>query len=219
MVFVCGRILRGKQMAFNCEGGECHDLLSFLILKIGGKLKMKKNLVKEMVLSSLFITIGIVLPMLFHSIGLGSTFLPMHIPVLIAAFTLRLPYAVAVGMITPLLSSLITGMPPIFPVMPYMIFELAAYAAVGYFLGRKMEMNIYLSLVGSMIAGRLVAGVAVWGLAMFCGANFPSPIIFVVSAVTTGVPGIIIQLLFIPPIVVLFKKKNILRNEVYSVGQ
>ncbi|GAU78872.1 ECF transporter S component [Fusibacter sp. 3D3] len=178
---------------------------------------MKKNFIQEMVLASMFIAIGLILPMIFHSFGLGSTFLPMHIPVLVAGFTLGLPYAVAVGMLTPLLSSLLTGMPPLFPVMPYMVFELGAYAAVGYYLGQKLNRNTYLALIGSMIAGRLVAGVAVWILVLFFGAKFPSPLVFVISAVTAGIPGIIIQLLFIPPIILLLKKANLIKNEVCHV--
>jgi len=178
---------------------------------------MKTNSVREMVLAGLFIAMGVVLPAMFHFVGLGSTFLPMHIPVLIAAFILGLPYAVAVGMITPFLSSLITGMPPIFPVMPYMVFELGAYAAMVNFLSSKMKLNIFVSLIGSMIAGRLVAGVSVWVLVMFFGAKFPSPFIFIISAVTTGLPGIIIQLVLIPPVILLCKRANIIRNEVCTV--
>jgi len=178
---------------------------------------MKKNKVQEMVLASLFIAIGIVLPMIFHSFGLGSTFLPMHIPVLIAGFTLGLPYAVAVGMFTPLLSSLLTGMPPIFPVMPYMIFELGTYAAMGYYLGQKLKLNTYLALVGSMISGRIVAGAAVWILVQFFSAKLPSPGVFIVSAVTAGIPGIVIQLLFVPPAILLLKKSNVIRKEVREV--
>lgn len=180
---------------------------------------MKTNSVREMVLAGLFIAIGVVLPAMFHFVGLGSTFLPMHIPVLIAAFILGLPYAVAVGMITPLLSSLITGMPPIFPVMPYMVFELGAYAAVCNVLSRRLKLNTYLSLILSMVAGRLVAGVAVWVLVTFFGAKFPSPVVFIISAVTTGLPGMMVQLLFIPPVILLCKRANIIRNEVCSIEQ
>ncbi|MBF4692071.1 ECF transporter S component [Fusibacter ferrireducens] len=178
---------------------------------------MKRNYIQEMVLASMFIAIGIALPMIFHSFGLGSTFLPMHIPVLIAAFTLGFPYAVAVGMLTPLLSSLITGMPPLFPVMPYMIFELGAYAAMGYYLGQKLKLNMYLALIGCMITGRLVAGAAVWVLVLFFGAKFQGPVVFIISAVTTGLPGIIIQLLFIPPVILLLKKANVIKSEVCHV--
>lgn len=180
---------------------------------------MKTISVREMVLAGLFVAIGVVLPAMFHFVGLGSTFLPMHIPVLIAAFILGFPYALAVGMITPFLSSLITGMPPAFPVMPYMVFELGAYAAVASFLSRKMKLNVYGSLLGSMVAGRLVAGVAVWVLVMFFGAKFPSPFVFIISAITTGLPGIIVQLVLIPPVIMLCKRVNIIRSEGCSIEQ
>lgn len=93
--------------------------------------------------------------MIFHAFGLGSTFLPMHIPVLLAGFVISIPFAITVGALTPFLSSVFTGMPPLFPVMPYMVFELAAYGAVASILYRKLKVNVYISLIGSMIAGRI----------------------------------------------------------------
>ena len=177
------------------------------------------NSVREMVISSLCITMGLILPVIFHSFGLGSTFLPMHIPVLLSGFILPMPYAVAVGAITPLLSSIITGMPPMFPIMPYMVFELAAYAAVASILSRKMRLNPYPSLVGSMIVGRIVAGVVVWVLIELFGAKLPNPFVFIGSAITTGIPGMIIQLVAIPPMVVILKKTNIIGNEVLKIEQ
>ncbi|MDK2811559.1 MAG: hypothetical protein PWR27_2268, partial [Petroclostridium sp.] len=128
---------------------------------------MQNKSVKEMVLSGLFIAMGLLLPMIFHAFGMGSTFLPMHIPVLLAGFVVSMPYAIAVGVVTPILSSLLTGMPPMFPVLPYMVFELAAYGAVASLLYRRLKLNVYISLVGSMIVGRIVSGIAVWVLATF----------------------------------------------------
>lgn len=178
---------------------------------------MKNNSIREIVLSGFFITLGLVIPTVFHFFGLGKNFLPMHIPVLLAGFILSLPYAVAVGIITPVLSSAITAMPPMFPVLPYMVFELAVYAAVSNVLSKKMKLNTYLSLIISMIAGRVAAGIAVWAMIVFFGAKLPSPAIFAVSAVTTGIPGIIIQIAFIPPMIVLLKKANIIRNEGFAI--
>lgn len=154
---------------------------------------------------------------MFHFFGLGKNFLPMHIPVLLAGFILSLPYAIAIGVITPLLSSIITGMPPIFPVLPYMVFELAVYAVVANVLSKKMKLNTYLSLIMSMVAGRIVAGIVVWGMIVIFGAKLPSPTVFIISAVTAGIPGIIIQLAFIPPMIILSKKTNIIRNEVLEI--
>jgi len=175
---------------------------------------MKKKSVMETVLSGLFIAIGLVLPIIFHAFGAGSTFLPMHIPVLIAGFALSLPFAVAVGAITPILSSLLTGMPPVFPVLPFMVVELAAYAAVTSLLYKKFKLNVYITLVCSMIAGRIAASIVVWILATFFMAELPNPVIFVTGAITQGIPGIIVQIVFIPGIVFVLYKSNFIRREV-----
>lgn len=168
---------------------------------------MRNHSVKELIMSGLFIALGIVLPIIFHMIGAGTVFLPMHIPVLLSGFFVGVPFAIAVGILTPLLSSLLTGMPPMFPVLPFMMFELGTYGAITSLLYRKLTWNmylrVYLSLIGSMIAGRISAAMAVWGLATFFAAKLPGPIVFITSAIVTGVPGIIIQLAIIPIIVVV----------------
>ncbi|MBS4539407.1 ECF transporter S component [Clostridium sp. D2Q-11] len=168
---------------------------------------MKNQMTKKLILSSVFIALGLVLPIVFHTIGGGgSMFLPMHIPVLIGGFFLNIPFAVAVGVLTPLLSSLLTGMPPIFPVLPFMAVELATYGAIISLLSKKYNMNIYVSLITSMLFGRIMAGMMVWILATFFMAELPSPIIFIQGAVIKGIPGIMIQLIFIPVIIISIKK-------------
>lgn len=173
-----------------------------------------RNHIREITASGLFTAIGVLLPVIFHALGLGSAFLPMHIPALMAGFVLSVPYAAAVGAATPLLSSLMTGMPPAFPVMPYMVFELAAYASVVSALRRKFKLNPYLSLIVSMAAGRAVSGIAVWILTVVFGAQLPGPLVFVSGAVVTGLPGIILQLVVIPPLIMILNKKNMIGNEV-----
>ncbi|MCX7842167.1 MAG: ECF transporter S component [Clostridia bacterium] len=174
---------------------------------------MQNKSVRETVLSGLFIALGLVLPTFFHMFGAGSTFLPMHIPILIAGFVLSLPYAVAVGVLTPILSSVFTGMPPMFPVLPFMVFELAMYAAVSSIMYRKFKINIYISLISSMVIGRIVSALVVWVLATFFMAKLPSPFIFITGAVTQGVPGIIIQLVFIPAIIIVLAKNKLIQSE------
>lgn len=174
---------------------------------------MQNKSVRETVLSGLFIALGLILPMVFHAFGAGSTFLPMHIPVLIAGFVVSLPFALAVGVITPILSSLFTGMPPIFPVLPFMVFELATYGAVASLLYRKLKLNVYVSLICSMIVGRIVSSVVVWVLATFFMAKLPNPIVFITGGITQGIPGIIIQIVFIPGIVLALQKSNLIKRE------
>lgn len=178
---------------------------------------MKNQLTKQLVLSGLFIALGIILPMVFHVFGGGVIFLPMHIPVIIAGFFLSVPYALIVGVLTPLLSSLLTGMPPVFPVLPLMMFELATYGVIASFFYRKCNMNVYVSLIVSMVCGRIMAGVVVWVLATFFMAKLPGPIIFITGTVVKSIPGIIIQLIFIPAVVKILSKNQIV-NQAQNVA-
>jgi predicted membrane protein len=173
---------------------------------------MQTKIVREISLASLFIALGLVLPLAFHAFGPGTTFLPMHIPVLIAGFVLSLPYAIGVAIITPILSSFLTGMPVLFPVLPFMIFELLAYAVVVNLLYRKFKLNVYVALVISMVAGRIASTLVVWVLVSFFMAKLPAPTVFIVTAVTAGIPGIIIQLVFIPTLILILQKTNLIKR-------
>lgn len=163
---------------------------------------------RKIVLSGLFIGIGLLLPMIFHQFNMGGpAFLPMHIPVLIGAMFLGPIEGLAIGMITPILSSVLTGMPVLFPMLPIMIFELGFYGLTSGLLSKSLKVNTYVSLISSMVVGRIVAGVVVFVLIKFFGFKGASPFIFVKGAILTGMPGILIQLVAVPPIV------NILRRQ------
>lgn len=170
----------------------------------------KKTPTRQLVLTGLFIAIGLILPMVFHAVGAGSTiFLPMHIPVLIAGFYLNPPYALAVGVMTPVLSSLLTGMPPLFPTLPFMMFELATYGMIVSLLYIKYHKQIVTCLIAAMISGRIVAGFVVWILTTCFVVQLPNSVVFIKGAVVTGMPGIVIQLIFIPMVVMGINKYKI----------
>jgi len=171
---------------------------------------MQKNTIRQITLAGLFIAIGLILPMAFHVLGPGTTFLPMHIPVLMAGFSLGLPMALLVGILTPILSSLLTGMPLIFPVLPFMILELGTYALGTSFLYRTKKWNVYVSLLVTMVLGRIAAMGAVWVLVNYTTAKLPNPWVFITGAITAGIPGIFIQLILIPPIVIMLRKRNLI---------
>ncbi len=80
-----------------------------------------------------------------------------------------------------------------------------------------MKWNVYLTLVLSMAAGRIAAGAVVWLMVAVFNAKLPNPFVFVSAAVVSGIP-VIIQLIAIPPLVILLKKINIIRNEVCKIG-
>jgi hypothetical protein len=87
-----------------------------------------------------------------------------------------------------------------------MVFELATYGAVTSLLYQKIKLNVYISLIGSMIAGRIVSGIAVWVLAVFFLAKLPGPIVFLTGSVVKSIPGIIIQLVFIPVLIMVLNR-------------
>lgn len=161
---------------------------------------------KKIVLSGIFVAFGIILPMIFHTVNMaGPIFLPMHIPVLIVGFLLGPFYGGLVGVLTPILSGLMTGMPPLVPVMPIMAFELCAYGVITGFLFNKTN-TIYISLIGAMIGGRLFAMVGAY-LVSITIAPQVSPFIFVFGNLAQAIPGMLIQLIFIP-ILVKFMSRN-----------
>lgn len=162
---------------------------------------------KKIVLCGLFIAFGVLLPMIFHQFNMGGPgFLPMHIPVLITGLFLGPAAGLLVGLVTPILSSLLTGMPVFFPMLPIMIFELGTYGLISGYVSEKLRSNTYISMITAMISGRLVAGIVVFVLVTFFGFKGAGPVLFIKGAIITGLPGILIQLAFIPPIAKLLRK-------------
>ncbi|MEN6564685.1 MAG: ECF transporter S component [Veillonellales bacterium] len=160
----------------------------------------------KIVYGGFFIALGVVLPIGFHVLQLGgSIFLPMHLPVLLAGFILGCRYGMLVGVLTPLLSHLLTGMPPLSPpVLPVMLPELACYgftAGILYHNGR----NMYIALIGAMLAGRTAAGAAVYLATLFLGFHVPVWA-YLSGGILQGIPGIVVQLFLIPILVKAWEK-------------
>ena len=171
----------------------------------------KQNDLVKLALASMFLALAFVMPFLTGQIPqIGSKLCPMHIPVILCGYICGAPWGLVVGFIAPLLRSVTLGMPPLFPTAFAMAFELAVYGFVLGFLYRKLPKNkiiIYISLIVSMIAGRLV-----WGVVQLCCVGFDiskfSLTSFWTGAVVNAIPGIIIQLVLIPVLVMALEKMN-----------
>lgn len=174
---------------------------------------MKRNSlnVKYLVTTAMLLALGLVLPTFFHLFGAGTVFLPMHIPVLIAGLACGSPYGAACGLILPYLSSVLTGMPPLYPVAVAMSLELCAYGVVTGLLFRKLKVNLYVALVGGMLCGRIVSGAANAILMGVAGKPYGLATFLTVSFVD-GLPGILIQLIVVPVVVVLLIKIRLVEN-------
>lgn len=167
----------------------------------------------NMVLAAMFLALGIVMPFITGQIPeIGSMLLPMHLPVLICGFVCGWKYGMAVGLIVPLLRSVMFGMPPLMPTATCMAFELATYGAVtGLLYARlpKSNLSIYISLIGAMIAGRVVWGavsMAVYGVM----GNAFSVQMFLGGALLNAVPGVILQIVLIPVIIMALKRARLI---------
>lgn len=158
---------------------------------------------KYLVLSGLMLVLGLLLPLVTHAFGAGTVILPMHIPVLLAGMLLPLPYAFGVGLLTPVLSSLFTGMPPLLPMLPIMAVELTLYALSASIARGRFRLNPYLCLLISMIIGRIGAGLMVFALSTLFSVPVAPPLVYLSGAILTGIPGIIIQIVLIPPLTYL----------------
>lgn len=173
--------------------------------------RMKENQVKRLVMAAMCVALGIILPMAFHTIqNAGSIFLPMHIPVLICGLLCGWQYGLLCGILAPLLSSMFTGMPPA-AVLPAMACELAVYGVItGICMhgirAEKQIIKIYSSLIAAMLAGRIISGIL---KALIFNVGEYSFKIFITSSFLTGIPGILIQLIFIPVIVLALQKAGI----------
>ncbi|MCD5414214.1 MAG: ECF transporter S component [Clostridiales bacterium] len=156
----------------------------------------------RMAKGALFIALGVLFPQLFHLVGFGGpVFLPMHIPVLLAGLLVCPIAGLYVGLITPILSYFLTGMPPMSPpILPIMIFELAIYGLVAGVLYRKLKLNIFVSLIGAMISGRIMYGFVLVIMLNIFAIQLP-PGLTLKAAILTGMPGMLIQLTFIPILV------------------
>lgn len=176
-------------------------------------MKNHKKLLR-MVLAALFLALAYVMPFLTGQIPeIGSMLCPMHLPVLLCGFICGWPWGMIVGLIAPVFRSLLTGgFPPMFPTAVCMAVELAVYGGTSGLMHKilpRKKLFIYCSLVTAMIAGR-----AAWGAAMFLclGANGGfSFAAFLAGAFTDAIPGIIVQLILVPILVILIENSKILK--------
>ncbi len=182
-----------------------------VFLRLGVR-ELSGSATKKLVLAALFLALGLLMPFLTGQIpNLGSKLLPMHLPVLICGFVCGWPTGLVVGLITPVFRSLIFGMPPLFPTAVVMCFELAAYGfATGRFrrLFPKTGVFVYLTLILSMLLGRVVWGVASMLILGFAGRGFTWKA-FMAGAFLNALPGIILQLVLIPVIVIALDRANL----------
>ena len=174
----------------------------------------RKNELLKMSLAALFLALAYVMPFLTGQIPeIGSMLCPMHLPVLLCGFICGWPWGLAVGLIAPIFRSLTLGMPPLFPTAVCMAFELAAYGAVAGLMHKllpKKKLYIYCSLITAMAVGRLIWGAMMYICMGIRGGSFTFTA-FLSGAILNAVPGIIVQIILIPILVMVLDNPKILK--------
>ena len=172
---------------------------------------MKRNYVKNLVFTAVCVALCLVLPMAFHSVpNAGTVFLPMHIPVLLCGLICGWPYGAVCGLLGPLLSSVFTGMPPA-AMLPSMMVECCAYGLVTGLGMRFLRTgsavgDLYISMGAALVLGRVVSGfVKAWILTPGI-----SPFAWVTTSLVAGIPGIVIQLIVMPTVVLALTRARLI---------
>ena len=170
------------------------------------------TLLRHLVYAAVCLALCMLLPFLTGQIPqIGSALSPMHIPVLLAGFLCGPWWALAVGFVAPMLRHVWLGMPPLITAIA-MSFELAAYGLFSGLLYRllpKKTVNIYVSLIGAMILGRIVWGITMVVISGVSGSAFTWSA-FIAGALLNAVPGIILHIVLIPILVMALKRAKVL---------
>lgn len=172
----------------------------------------KITAVKKSIITALCIALCVILPQAFHAIpNAGAIYLPMHIPVLLCGIICNWQFGLFCGIAGPLLSSLFTGMPPA-AVLPAMMVECAVYGLTTGILmklvsTKKIYADLYISLIGAMLTGRIIAGAA---KALIFAKGEITIAAWAASSFVTALPGIIIQLILIPAVIFALIKANLI---------
>ena len=172
----------------------------------------KMSPVKKSIITAVCIALCVVLPQAFHAIpNAGSIYCPMHIPVLLCGLICGWQYGLLCGIAGPLVSALITGMPPA-AVLPGMLVECATYGALTGLMmqlvhTKKVYPDLYISLLVAMLGGRIISGIA---KALIFSAGSYSMTAWVTGSFVTSLPGIIVHLVLIPSIVYALMKAKLI---------
>lgn len=176
---------------------------------------------RKLVVTAMLIALAVILPMAFHTIqGAGMILLPMHIPVLLVGLVCGWKFGIIAGIVAPILSSTLTGMPPM-AIVPLMSIELGMYGlaagvAAHFVRTRSATLDLYVSLVAAMLLGRVVAGIA--QVAFFFNGTYVNGVwtesytwgMWTGTYFVTALPGLVIQLAFIPSVVMALERERVI---------
>ncbi|KPL15151.1 MAG: hypothetical protein AMS26_08465 [Bacteroides sp. SM23_62] len=170
---------------------------------------MKIN-TQQITLIALFIALCLLVPFVFHLVGLGKMFLPMFLPILLAGFIIEFPAAMLVGFLGPWISAFATGMPPLFPTALSMCVEGVLTAGWASYLYHQKRISFWFGLIVAIIAQRLARIVMLLLILPLFG--LPAKVLSIADFVYS-LPGVLLQLLLTPIILFMLWKSKIIERK------
>ncbi len=167
---------------------------------------------KKIIITALCSSLCVVLPIAFHVFpNAGSIFCPIHIPVFLCGLICGSLFGGLCGVIGPLLSSFLTGMPPLV-ILPSMIIEVSTYGVIAGLMinivkTKKLYVDLYASLISAMLVGKIFGGIATALLVSTDGYTFTA---WATSYFIVALPAIIIQLTLIPAVYASLSKSGVI---------
>lgn len=171
-----------------------------------------KKIAVKTIISAGLVALAVVLPQLVH-VALGQPggvqWLPMYLPVLIGGCLLGAKWGLAVGVLSPLVSFVITtaagNAMPAAARLPFMMAELAVFAVVSGLFTKKIAENglwAFVAVISAQLAGRAVF----MGLVALTQSVTPFTPAMIWSQIQTGFIGLAVQAVLVPGIIILLRK-------------
>lgn len=158
-------------------------------------------------ISAGIIALAVVLPQLVHlAAGAegGVRWLPMYLPVLLGGCLLGWRWGLGIGLLSPLASFAVTSAAgnamPAASRLPYMMAELAVFAAVSGLFSRKIAANGWMAFPAVLLA-QVSGRVAFIAIAAVFQSVSPLSASTVWAQVQTGLLGLVVQAVVVPFIV------------------
>ena len=192
-------------------------MLDFVLARKNASLKVKIT-VKTLV-SLAIIALAVGLPQLVHifagNAG-GVKWLPMYLPVLLGGCLLGFKWGLGVGLASPLVSFILTllggSAMPALARLPFMMAELAVYAAVTGAFSKKIMQNglwAFVAVAAAEISGRA----AFMLLVVIFQSLVPFTPAIIWAQIQTGFLALCLQAVIVPALVMVLRKVMLKNND------
>ncbi len=165
---------------------------------------------RDVTLAGLFGALAMALPLAFHAVpGAGPIWQPMYLPLLALGLLVSWETALVAGALVPMVSALVTGMPPLVPpVALLMAAELAALAG-GASLARRLGLGLWPATLVGQVAARLAGVVALVTIGRALGIE-RGVWEYAVLSLAVAWPGLLLQWLVVPSVVATIERASLL---------